>query len=262
MRQPVITLTTDFGLSDHYVGVMKGVILTIAPHARIVDITHELPPYEPAQAAYIVEQTYRWFPKKTVHVAVVDPGVGSSRRPILMEAAGQYFIGPDNGIFTLVSQRERHKVRAITNHKVFLKEVSQTFHGRDVFAPAAAHLAKGVAPARFGSPIQDALRLNMPKPPRTGKRTWSGTILKVDRFGNLVTNFHMDDFGEHMQRPFEMAVGLEKIGKLATHYAACAPGELFLIVGSSGYLEVSTNSGSASKRLGCGVGAPAELSVY
>jgi S-adenosylmethionine hydrolase len=262
MRQPVITLTTDFGLSDHYVGVMKGVILSIVPHARIVDITHELPAYEPLEAAYTIEQAYRWFPKKTVHVAVVDPGVGSTRRPILMEAAGQYFVGPDNGIFTLVAERETHKVREITTEKFFLKPVSRTFHGRDVFAPVAAHLAKGITPARFGKPVDNYLRLGMTKPQRTARRAWTGMILRVDRFGNLVTNFHVDDFGKQIQQKFDMAVGMTTVGKLATSYAECAPGEVFVIVGSGGYLEISANKASAAKLLGCAAGAPAELTIY
>ena len=262
MRQPVITITTDFGLSDHYVGVMKGVILSIVPQARIVDITHELPAFEPLEAAYTLEQSYRWFPKKTVHLVIVDPGVGSTRRAILMEAAGQYFVGPDNGIFTLVARRESHKVREITNDKFHLKPVSQTFHGRDVFAPAAAQLAKGIPPARFGKLIDNYLRLSMTTPQRTARRAWTGMILKVDRFGNLITNFHVDEFGKHIEQRFDMAVGLERIGKLASSYTGNAPGELFIIVGSGGYLEVSANRASAAKLLGCAAGAPVELTVY
>src|SRR5271166_828132 len=142
MPAPTITLTTDFGLVDHFAGVMKGVILGIAPRAQIVDISHEVPPFEINEGAFIIAEAYRYFAKKTVHVIVVDPGVGSERRPILAEMAGQYFIAPDNGVLSMIYAREaKKKVRHITNEKYFLHPVSRTFHGRDVFSPVAAHLA-------------------------------------------------------------------------------------------------------------------------
>ena len=150
MAEPILTLTTDFGLVDHYVGVMKGVILEICPHARIVDISHQVTPFAIAEGAYLIAQSYPWFPKKTVHVAVIDPGVGSERRAILVEAAGQYFVGPDNGLFSMVMAREKHKARVITNDRYFRWPVSRTFQGRDVFAPVGAHLAAGVPAARMG----------------------------------------------------------------------------------------------------------------
>src|SRR6202166_1927462 len=152
LRGP-ITLTTDFGTSDHFVGTMKGVILGIAPRVRIVDITHEIAPYKVNEAAFVIAQSRRYFPKGTIHVVVVDPGVGSARRPILCEAEGQFFIAPDNGVLSMIYDSSRHKVRVLSNKKVFLKSVSKTFHGRDVFAPAAAHLSKGMAAAKFGKPI-------------------------------------------------------------------------------------------------------------
>ena len=262
MARSIITLTTDFGDSDYYVGAMKGVILSIHPQAEIIDITHEVSPWEIVEGAFVLDQASRWFPRKTVHVVVVDPGVGTARRPILVEAGGQYFLAPDNGVLTMVVSRGPHKARVITAAKYFLKPVSQTFHGRDIFAPCAAHLALGARPAQFGKLIVDHLRLNLGKPSRTGKRTWTGAILKIDRFGNLITNFHIDDFSEHLKRPFEMAVGLEKITQVSASYGARTPGELFLIAGSSGYLEVSANQASAAKKLGCGAGAPAELTVW
>ena len=161
MPRPIITLTTDFGHLDHYVGVMKGVILRIAPQAEIIDITHDLAAYEIGEAAFVVEQTYRFFPKKTIHVAVVDPGVGSSRRPILVEAAGQYFIAPDNGVLTAVLKNEKHKARELTAAKYFLSPVSRTFHGRDIFAPCAAHLAKGATPASFEVRVGSGMCMRM-----------------------------------------------------------------------------------------------------
>lgn len=261
MPDPLVTLTTDFGTADHYAAAMKGVILGIAPRARIVDISHEVAPFDIAGGAYLVAQAWRWFPKKTVHVVVVDPGVGTARRPILLEAGGQFFVAPDNGVLAMVYAREKHKVRLLSADRYFLKPVSRTFHGRDVFAPVAAHLAAGVAPARMGKRIDDYLRPSFAGPQRTGKRTWTGIILRIDRFGNLVTNFHKDDFPQLDRRNVSMAIGPVEVTSLAGTYAESAPGELFLIAGSSGYLEVSMNQGSAASRIGCESGAPAELTI-
>ena len=259
MRKPILTLTTDFGPADHYVGTMKGVILSICPQAQIVDISHDVTPYEITEGAYLIAQAYRYFPKHTVHAVVVDPGVGTSRRPILMEAAGQYFVAPDNGVLSMVYSREKHKIRSIANDRYFRKPVSGTFHGRDIFAPVAAHLCARVLPPRMGKPIQDYLRPAFEKPQRTGKRTWNGRILKIDRFGNIVTNFHVDDFPGLERKDFLMTIGPREIAVLARNYAECGPNELFLIVGSSGYLEVSVNQGSAARQIGCETGAAAEL---
>jgi len=262
MPAPLITLTTDFGLSDHYVGTMKGVILTVCPRARIVDISHEVSAFEIAEGAFVLAQAYRYFPRGAVHVVVVDPGVGTARRPILAEAAGQYFVAPDNGVLSMIYAREKHKVRAISSERYFLRPVSHTFHGRDIFAPVGARLAGGVAPARFGKLISDYLRLDFDKPQRTGRRTWTGAILKVDRFGNIVTNFRAEDFPDLGPRAFEMAVGPRRISVLARHYAECGPGEPFLIAGSAGYYEISVGQGSAAKLLGCAAGAPLELTLF
>lgn len=259
MPQRVITLTTDFGNSDHFAGTMKGVILRIAPAARIVDISHEVQPFEVSDGAFTIAQAYRYFPKKTIHVVVVDPGVGSTRRPLLAEMAGQYFIAPDNGVLSMIFAREQAKVRHIANERYFLHPVSRTFHGRDVFAPVAAHLASGIPAARFGKRIEDYLRLTLERPIRTGKRTWTGSILKVDRFGNLITNLHVDEFPHVQTRPFQLNVGLQSVARLAFTFTECLPGELFVVVGSSGYLEVATNQGSAARLLGCGAGSPVEL---
>jgi S-adenosylmethionine hydrolase len=256
---PLITLTTDFGLSDHYVGVMKGVILGILPAARIVDLSHQVNPYETAEAAFLIAQAYSYFPKKTVHVLVIDPGVGTSRRPILAEAGGQYFVAPDNGVLGMIYSREKCKVRVIDNDRFFRKPVSRTFHGRDIFAPVAAHLAKGVAPARVGKVVHDYLRPAPAVPERTGKHVWTGTVLKIDRFGNVVTNFAMSDI---LGSQFELVLGPHVITRLAANYAEAKPGELFTIEGSSGYLEISTGQGSAAKILGCVAGAPVELRIY
>ena len=242
---------------------MKGVILGIAPQARIVDITHDVQPFEITEGAFVIAQAYRYFPKKTTHVIVVDPGVGSERRAIVAEMAGQYFVAPDNGILSMIFSREaKKKVRHVTNEKLFLHPVSRTFHGRDVFAPVAAHLASGIPAARFGKTIEDYVKLSLDKPTRTGKRVWTGTILKVDRFGNLITNLHIEEFPEVRTRPFELNAGLQQISRFATTFSECSPGEFFVVVGSSGYLEVAANQGSAAKMLGVGSGSPVELTLY
>jgi len=258
---PVITLTTDFGASDHFAGTMKGVILGIAPRVTIVDITHEILPYDVNEAAFVVAQAWRFFPKGTVHVVVVDPGVGTARRPILCEASGQYFIAPDNGVLSMIYDASPHKVRVISNEKLIRKEVSRTFHGRDVFAPAAAHLASGVSASKFGKNVQDYIRSFLLKPQQIGRHVWTGVVLKVDRFGNLITNLHISNFGDVKTKPFEMRVGLERIHRLALTYAETAIGDVFAIVGSSGYLEIAANQASASRIVGCGAGAPVELEI-
>ena len=262
MAGRIVTLTTDFGNSDHFVGVMKGVILGIYPAARIVDITHDVKPFEVAEGAFTIAQAYRYFPKKTIHVVVVDPGVGSARRPLLAEASGQFFIAPDNGVLSMILAREKARVRHITSERYFLKPVSRTFHGRDVFSAVAAHLASGVQPAKFGPRIDDALRLALEVPAPKGKNCWTGAVLKVDRFGNLVTNFTADAPRHISTRPFELKIGTVTISRLALTFTDCEPGELFAVVGSSGYLEIAVNQGSATELLGCGPGAPVVLNIY
>ncbi|MBM3748318.1 MAG: SAM-dependent chlorinase/fluorinase [Acidobacteria bacterium] len=262
MPRTIVTLTTDFGLADHFVGVMKGVILRICPTAEIVDLNHQIHPFEIPEAGFTIAEAYRFFPNKTVHVVVVDPGVGTSRRPILVQAAGQNFVAPDNGVLSMVFAREKHRVRHVTAERYFLKPVSQTFHGRDIFAPVAAHVAKGVPPARLGKLIDNYARLDFYNPVRTGRRFWTGTVLKIDRFGNLITNFHISEFPTVKTRPFVLAIGAEKVTETANTFTDCPLGELRLIEGSSGYLEVVAHQASAARRLGCGLGAPAELTVY
>lgn len=260
---PVITLTTDFGLSDHFVGVVKGVILGIAPAATIVDITHQITPYEIGEAAFIIAETHKHFPAKSVHVVIVDPGVGTARRPILVESGGQYFLGPDNGVLSMVYQRRLSKVREVSNRKLFLPNMSATFHGRDVFAPVAAHLASGkVRPSQVGKSIEDYLHTQLDNPTRTGTRCWAGCVLKVDRFGNLITNFNVEMFPDVRTRPIVMIPGVARVERFIQTYAEGGAGEAAVIVGSSGYLEVVVNQGSASKLLGCIAGSPVELSIY
>jgi len=262
MPNSVITLITDFGESDHFVGTMKGVILSLAPRARIVDITHQIAPYELNEAAFVLAQAWRYFPKGTIHVVVVDPGVGSARRPIIAAAGGHCFVAPDNGVLSMIYDAAPAKVRIISNEQVMSKQISRTFHGRDIFAPAAAHLARGVPHARFGKVITDYVRCSSIKPARASQNAWTGTILKVDRFGNLITNLHVDDFPDVKTQPFELRIGVERIHRLALTYAETEIGEVFVIVGSAGYLEVAANQASAAETFGCGAGAPLELEIF
>jgi len=267
MRQPIITLTTDFGHQDHFVATMKGVMLGISPTAQLVDVTHEITPFEISEGAFTLMEAWKAFPKKTIHVGVVDPGVGTSRRPILVEAGGHYFVGPDNGLFAMVygpmvDREEPVKVRHVTNESYFRHPLSRTFHGRDIFAPVAAHLAAGITPAKFGPRIEDFLKIHNFWPTRTSKRLWTGQVLKIDRFGNLISNFSEAEFGGIKTKPFALSIGTEKIQRLALNYAEVPFGEPVAIIGSSGFVEVCMNQGHAAKQLGCGVGAPIELWIY
>jgi S-adenosylmethionine hydrolase len=257
MPAPILTLTTDFGLSDHYVGVMKGVILGICPDAQIVDISHQVSRYAIGEGAFTIAQAYRYFPPGTVHVAVVDPGVGSPRRPIVVEAAGQLFVGPDNGVFGMIFAGEKHEVRLIRNRRYFREPVSHTFHGRDIFAPVAAHLAAGVAPSSIGEILETYVRPSFENARQIDAWTWEGEILKVDRFGNVITNFHAEDFPTLE----ELAVGQAKARRLVRSYAEAPEGELVVLAGSSGYLEVSLNRGSAAQEIGCRAGEVCRIRV-
>jgi len=262
MANRLITFTTDFGLSDHFVGVMKGVVAGIAPAARVIDISHDVAPYNVTEAAFVIAEAWPYFPKRTVHVVVVDPGVGSARRPILAEAGGHFFIAPDNGVLSMVFDAAPHKVRVISNTRFMRRDISRTFHGRDIFAPAAAHLAKGAQAATFGKLIHDYIRAGIARPARLGPNSWRGTILKVDRFGNLITNFAASEFEGINARPFEMRAGAQRVHRLALTYAETEVGDLSVIVGSSGYLEIAANQTSAATILGCSAGAPVELDLY
>ena len=259
MARSIITLTTDFGNSDHYVGVIKGVILSISPEAQIVDICHDLRAYDVLDGAFVIAQAYRYFPPRTVHLVVVDPGVGSSRRPILVNAGKYIFVAPDNGVLSLLYAREEGAiVRHITANHYFLEPVSQTFHARDVFAPIAAWLSRQVEPEKFGDPIEDYVRFQPPQPKKVNDRLFKGIVLRVDRFGTLTTNLTPADVPQlftDTPPPFKIVVGKTEVTKLATSYAHEAPGEVFAILGSSGYLEIAVSRASAATAVGVGKGA-------
>ncbi|MBI5086679.1 MAG: SAM-dependent chlorinase/fluorinase, partial [Acidobacteria bacterium] len=222
----------------------------------------EVEPFQVSQARFLLKQSWPYFPKGTIHVCVVDPGVGSARRPLLVQAAGHVFIGPDNGLFTDLLHLKGARARHITNSKLFLKHLSQTFHGRDVFAPVAAHIAVGFAPAKAGPLVQDALRLTSGAPLRTGRRFFQGEVAHVDRFGNLITNLDSSEYLGMVEKGLRLSIGLTAIDRLATSYSGIPAGEPALIAGSSGSLEVVCNQASAAKALGVGVGAPVELEVW
>jgi S-adenosylmethionine hydrolase len=259
-RIPIITLTTDFGLNDHFIGAMKGVILGIAPEAQIVDISHAVQPFDILDGALTVSQAYSYFPSETVHMVIVDPGVGTTRRPIILTGDRHIFVAPDNGVLSLVYAREeRISVRHVTAEHYFLQPRSNTFHGRDIFSPVAANLAKGVQPDRFGEEITDYVRFGAPRPKPVDEKTLRGVVLKVDRFGNLITNITSQDapqlFGIDPP-PFKIAIGTKAPAtRICTNYAEGSPGEVFGILGSMGFLEVAANRGSASQLLGARKGS-------
>ena len=247
----VITLMTDFGTSDHFVGVMKGVILGINPQVQIVDITHAIPPQDVHGAAFLVDSTCRYFPTGTIHVVVVDPGVGSLRRAIICQTDTAYFVCPDNGVLSYVlGDDTAHRVIALGNTDYWLSEVSNTFHGRDIFAPVAAHLSRGISLSKFGHVANNVVRLPILIPQVT-KTAIAGSVIWVDRFGNLITNLTSDmleSFG--MDNGFVIRAGKAELSKLNSAYAESEEGECLAIIGSSGYVEISVNQGSAARILG------------
>ena len=262
-RKPIITLTTDFGLNDHFVGTTKGVILGIEPEAEIVDICHSVQAFDVLDGALTISQAYSYFPSGTVHVVIVDPGVGTTRRPLLVTSERYHFVAPDNGVLSLIYQREqRLSARHVTAEHYFLQPVSNTFHARDVFSPVAAYLAKGVDPAKFGEEVSDFVRFSAPKPKPVSENTLRGVVLKVDRFGNLITNITPQDapmlFAQEAPA-FKIVVGKREIAEIKDAYAGGAPGEVFGILGSMGYLEIAANRGAAAQILGVGKGSDVSI---
>ncbi len=251
MSNPIITLTTDYGTADHLVGTLKGVILKINPDARIVDINHSVVPYDVLDAALSIGASYHYFPPRTIHVVVVDPGVGTERRPILVSGEQHFFIAPDNGVLSIVYEREPTAiVRHMTADHYFLSPVGNTFHGRDVFAPAAAWLSKVWQTPSFGEEITDYVRFSLPKPKPAGGAL-KGVVLRVDHFGNLMTNFAVEDLppGILAGGKFTLRVGNKEVRQLVQTYAQGNSGEPFAILGSSGFLEISVNKGNAARAL-------------
>lgn len=257
-HRPIITLTTDFGLNDHFVGAMKGVILEIVPEAAIVDISHAVQAFDVLDGAIAISQAYSYFPTGTVHVVVVDPGVGTTRRPIIASSDGYHFVAPDNGVLSMVyAKEERIHVRHVTSDHYFRQPVSNTFHGRDIFAPIAAYLGKQVDSHKFGEEIEDYVRFAAPRPKPVGDNKIRAVVLKVDKFGNLITNVTPQDvpalFSEQ-PGTFKIVVGSKEITEIRASYADGTPGQVFGILGSMGYLEIAANRAPAAQITGANKG--------
>jgi S-adenosylmethionine hydrolase len=260
----IITFTTDFGVVEHYVAAMKGVICSINPSVQLLDITNSVQSFDLLDGAIAISQAYSYFPADTIHLVVVDPGVGGARRPIIARVGQYFFVGPDNGVLSFVYEREEAiSVRHITAEHYFHQPVSNTFHGRDIFAPVAAYISKGVEADKFGDEITDYVRFVAPKPKPAGANSWKAVVLKVDKFGNLITSITPKDlpqlFGSSTPA-FKLTVGKVEITKLRPNYAEGAQGEVFAILGSTGFLEVSANRASAARLAAADKGA--EVSIY
>ena len=288
--RPLITLTTDFGLDDPFVGIMKGVILNIEPDARIIDITHNIEPQNILQAARVLNATYPWYPRKTIHIVVVDPDVGGpessknsiakkktshsnksvlslitegrgpvGKRPILIQSQFQTFIGPDNGVLT-PALGSKSKVYELNNPKYFLKNISNTFHGRDLFAPVGAWIANGIPPSKMGPRLLKPTQLNMPE--ATQKNEWiEGEIIYIDHFGNATTNISLELIEKTYSSTdtIEISAGKEKINGLVTGYYQVSLGQSGAILNSWNQLEIFCRENSAEKKLKLKLGQPVTL---
>jgi S-adenosylmethionine hydrolase len=242
----IITLLTDFGTKDYFVGAMKGAILAVNSEAAIIDITHEIPPQDIWAGAFTLANYYRDFPPKTVHVCIVDPGVGSNRRAVLGVTEAYYFVAPDNGLLSFVfSENKNIRVFELTNEKFFRQLISRTFHGRDIFAPVAAYLAKGVSPVDFGPEIRDFVRIEMPQLKIISNLKTEAEIIHIDHFGNLITNLQKENLPER----FFLEVNGNRIERHQKYYAETRAGKIFSILGSAGFLEVVAFQTSAENLL-------------
>jgi S-adenosylmethionine hydrolase len=258
MSRPVIALTTDFGQADEYVGIMKGVILGICPQAVLVDICHEIRPQAVRQAAYVLESASHYFPFDTVHVVVVDPGVGTDRRAVVVRTEMATYVAPDNGVLSLIlAQGSARMAVHLTEPRYHLTPVSATFHGRDIFAPAAAHLACGADPREMGEEIGPSglVALHDLDPVRQSGGSWLGEVVHVDRFGNLVTSLR----GIQASTGRSIEIAGEQIRGLSRTYSDVGPGDLVAYMGSGGYLEIAIREGSAATKLGADIGDPVQV---
>lgn len=257
----IITLTTDFGSKDGYAGIMKGVILGICPQAVIIDITHRIDPQGLIQAGFSIRSSYPYFPQGSVHVVVVDPGVGTGRSVLAFESGGHRFVGPDNGVLSLIKEdRDIDWLVTVDNPGFFVHPVSDTFHGRDIFAPVAAHLSNGVSPNKLGSPMDpdDMVKLDYQSPRMAGNQALLGTIIDIDRFGNLISDIHWERIQElpwlHPRETITITVGNQEIQGLAKTYQDRRGGDFVAYIGSRQFLEIAVNRGNASERLHIGQG--------
>jgi S-adenosylmethionine hydrolase len=262
-KMPPIAILTDFGVADGYVAQMKGVILGINPAAQIVDISHSVAAGDIRSAGFLLDQVTGAFPPESVFLCVVDPGVGSSRKLIGVEAAGRRFLAPDNGLLTAVLRRSHpERVHQLTESRFWRSSVASTFHGRDILAPTAAHWNLDVDLSEFGSTITDAelVWLNYPEPYRDG-RAWLGEVMAVDHFGNLVTNLEAGVIADEPWSEIEVTLGVASIRGISRYYSEHPAGGLIVLIGSSGRLEIAVNGGSAREQLGVGPGASVILDL-
>lgn len=257
----IITLTTDFGSQDYYVGAMKAVILQICPDIRFVDISHDISPQDIMAGAWVLKNTAFLYPAGTIHLAVVDPGVGGERRPILARVKDQYFVGPDNGLFSLVAESENCELVELTNRRYWRDEVSNTFHGRDIFAPVAAHLCTGVPFAMFGEKKSELTTYRWAKPIYDDEGV-QGWVMHIDRYGNLVTNIPESVIQEHVNKHrYKIYVGNTILKTISCSFSDVQDGEPVALIGSSGMLEIAINKGNAEQMLGVEKGAPVSMVI-
>ena len=249
MTPPIVTLTSDFGLAGHYVAAMKGRILALCPDARLVDLSHGIAAFAVLEASFLLAEASKSFPPGTVHLAVVDPGVGSSRKAMIVRAGDHWFVGPDNGLFTpfLTPTAEIWEIRPQDG-----PPPSTTFHGRDIFAPAAARLAAGTPVADLGRPMAQPVRMHQPRPRRDGSGV-VGQVLHADSFGNLITNIRAEDLAG-LSEPYQVTAGPARVSRFVRSYHEGSIGESVALIGSSGHLEVAVARGNGALQLGIGPG--------
>lgn len=249
-RSGVISLLTDFGNQDAYVGIMKGVIAGINPGVHIIDICHNILPHDIFNGAYLLSTSYKYFPKGTIHVAVIDPGVGGARGIVCVETQDYLFLAPNNGLLSFIARKERLKnIIHITNSKYFLPSPGHTFHGRDIFAPVAAHLSRGIKTRQLGTKMNQLECLDIPEPHFKKPGQLEGQIISIDRFGNLITNItriHVESLALG-QKDREVIIGKKKVFGLSKTYADVSNGKPLILIGSAGFLEISVNQGNAQK---------------
>jgi S-adenosyl-L-methionine hydrolase (adenosine-forming) len=257
----LITLTTDFGYTDPFVGIMKGVMYGINPLAQVIDLSHGIPPQNIMAAAFLLRHSVPYFPCRTIHVAVVDPGVGGKRRPLLVESGGSYFIGPDNGLLSFTTEAKSPiRIVHLSNPNYHLQPMSATFHGRDIFAPVAAYLSLGIAPEALGEIADDLVKLRWPAIVKT-KTAIEGEIVYIDIFGNLFTNIRSDDLRELSRTQLRIMIRDLSIPELSTHYTAVEQGKYVALINSWGLLEIAVYKESAQRRSGAAIGDKVQVAL-